>query len=119
MAAATKQIKWIVPLMKDLVLKVDKLVLFYCDSKAAIHIAANPVFHERTKHIERDCHCVRDAIKARLITTLFVRTKDQIADILTEALERSQFQFLSSKLSVDTLKMNPCYCQVNSGNCNI
>lgn len=103
MAAATKQMKWIVPLMKDLGLKVDKPVMFYCDSKAAIHIAANPVFHERTKHIERDCHCVRDAVKSRLIATQHVRTKDQIADILTKALGRSQFQFLSFKLSVHDL----------------
>ncbi|XP_013617249.1 PREDICTED: uncharacterized mitochondrial protein AtMg00810-like [Brassica oleracea var. oleracea] len=103
MAAATKEMKWIVPLMKELGVPVDKPVPFYCDSKAAIHIAANPVFHERTKHIERDCHRVRDAIKDRLISTTYVRSKDQIADILTKALGRSQFEFLSSKLGVQDL----------------
>lgn len=103
MAAATKEMKWVVPLMKDLGLAINKPVRFYCDSKAAIYIAANPVFHERTKHIERDCHCVRDAVKSRLISTQHVRTKDQIADILTKALGRSQFQFLSSKLGLQDL----------------
>ena len=103
MAAATKEMKWIVPLMKELGVQVDKPVPFFCDSKAAIHIAANPVFHERTKHIERDCHRVRDAFKDRLISTTYVRSKDQIADILTKALGRSQFEFLSSKLGIQDL----------------
>ena len=103
MAVATKELKWIVPLMKELGIEVNKPVSFYCDSKAAIYIAANPVFHERTKHIERDCHCVRDAVKAGLISTTHVRTKEQRADILTKALGRAQFEFLSSKLGVQDL----------------
>ena len=103
MAAAVKEVKWIVPLVEELGVKVVQPVRFYCDSKAAIHIAANPVFHERTKHLERDCHSVRDAVKAGLISTIHVKSKDQIADLLTKALGRPQFEALSSKLGVQDL----------------
>ena len=100
MAAATKEVKWIIPLMADLGLEATKPIKFHCDSKAAIHIASNPVFHERTKHLGRDCHSVRDAVKAGLISMVHVRTKDQLANILTKTLGHLQFEALSSKLGI-------------------
>lgn len=56
MAQATREIKWLRRLLSDLGVKQSKSSELYCDSKSAIYIAANPVFHERTKHIESDCH---------------------------------------------------------------
>lgn len=103
MTDATKEIKWIIPLIKYFGIKVDKPVPFFCDSKATVHIAANPVFYERTKHIERDCHSVSDAVKAGFIPIQHVRSKDKISDILTKALGRPQFVFLSFKLGVENL----------------
>lgn len=103
MCSATKEIKWVINISKDLGVPITKPVLFYCDNKTAMHIAANPVFHERTKHLEHDCHSVRDAVLASLITTSYVSFKDQIADVLTKALGRPQLEYLSSKLGVKDL----------------
>ncbi|XP_019100812.1 PREDICTED: uncharacterized protein LOC109132839 [Camelina sativa] len=100
MAYTLKEIKWLKGLMEDLGVAPSSLIPLHCDSQAAIHIAANPVFHERTKHIKRDCHQVRDAVQDKLITTVHISTHDQVADLLTKALPAPQFQRLMSTLGV-------------------
>ena len=50
--ATTCELVWLLQLLKDLNVNHSKPELLYCDNQAAIHIAANPVFHEHTKHVE-------------------------------------------------------------------
>jgi len=59
MANATSEVVWIHNLLLSLGVSVLTIQL-YCYNQAAVHIANNPVFHERTKHIEVDCHFVRE-----------------------------------------------------------
>ncbi|XP_031277267.1 uncharacterized protein LOC116135691 [Pistacia vera] len=69
MAKTTCEITWILGLLRDLNLQVKTPIKLYCDNKVANDIAANPVFHERTKHIEIDCHFIRDKIQEGMIKT--------------------------------------------------
>ena len=100
MAAAVAEIIWIVGLLKDLCVEVSTPVQLYCHSKAAMQIAANPIFHEHTKHIEIDCHFVRENLKEGLIHPVHVSTQFQLADLLTKGLGVAQHSFLLSKLGV-------------------
>lgn len=98
MALASCEITWLSALLKDMGLHNLPPTLLHCDNQAAIAIAANPVLHERTKHVEVDCHFIRDKINSGTIITKHVPTHAQVADILTKALSSKQYYYLLGKL---------------------
>lgn len=63
MATLSCELTWLKSLLHDLGIDHSAPIPMYCDNQAALHIAANPVLHERTKHIELDCHLVREKIQ--------------------------------------------------------
>ena len=75
MACVTSEIVWLVALLDSFGYTHKGLASLYCDSKTALYIAANPMFHERTKHIEIDYHFIREKIEDRVIKTFHVPTR--------------------------------------------
>ncbi|XP_026377703.1 cation/H(+) antiporter 15-like [Papaver somniferum] len=74
MAATTCELKWLKQLLGDLGVRHPHGMQLLCDSQSTLYIAQNPVFHERTKHIEVDCHVVRDAIVQKIISPSYTPT---------------------------------------------
>ncbi|KAG7584438.1 Ribonuclease H-like superfamily [Arabidopsis suecica] len=107
MYVGTKELIWIAKIMKDLGVKEPISALLYCDNMAALHIAKNSVFHERTKHIENDCHIVRDKVMSGFLKTMHVRSEHQLADALTKPLYPTQFHTLISKMGLFNLYEAP------------
>ncbi|CAH9126116.1 unnamed protein product, partial [Cuscuta epithymum] len=98
MAVTVSEILWLRWLLQDLTIPQKGPTSLYCDNQAARHIALNPVFHERTKHVEIDCYFVRERVATNEIQPMPVSTANQVADIFTKALGTDRFQFLRSKL---------------------
>jgi hypothetical protein len=100
MAHSTCELTWLRTVLQEFGLLTQGPTPLYCDNQAAIHIASNPVFHERTKHIEVDCHFVRSKVESKDIITPFVPSGSQLADIFTKALPKNAIDSICSKLGV-------------------
>ncbi|XP_047250123.1 uncharacterized protein LOC124885903 [Capsicum annuum] len=74
MASAVAELTWLEGLFAELNVPMSKPITLFSDSKSAIQLAADPIFHERTKHIEIDCHFFRDKIKSGLVHTRYIPT---------------------------------------------
>ncbi|KAK8934504.1 hypothetical protein KSP39_PZI014308 [Platanthera zijinensis] len=82
---------WLSILLQDLGLKEEAPISLYCDNKAAISIAHNPVQHDRTKHVEVDRHFIKDHLDKGSLVTPFVHSRDQLADVFTKSLGSDAF----------------------------
>ncbi|XP_074287880.1 secreted RxLR effector protein 161-like [Silene latifolia] len=100
MTAATCEILWLTGLLAGIGIHFPEPVRLHCDNQSAMHIANNPVYHERTKHIEIDCHFIRTHIRNGVVLPCYIHTQSQLADILTKALGRPQFKALLDKLGI-------------------
>ena len=74
MATVTCEIQWLVYLLQDFKIYFEQSSHFNCDNDSVRHIVENLVFHERTKHVEIDCHIVRQKLKKGLICLLLIST---------------------------------------------
>ena len=92
------EITWLLALLTDLGFTGDQLLPadLYCDDQVAFYIAQNPMFHECTKHIEVDCHYIRDQLIANRIQPTYVTSQEQLVDIFTKPLPISQHKYLLS-----------------------
>lgn len=92
LTTCTKEMLWIKRMLLDLhLLDSKKTPIIYCDNLSAQSLAANPVFHARSKHIEIAHHFVRDQVIAKEVELQHVSTKECVADIFTKPLGKEPF----------------------------
>jgi hypothetical protein len=91
------QALWLVRLFSDLLSRDTGAVELRVDSKFALALAKNPIFHERSKHIRVRLHFIWDCLEEGSIKTGYINTRDQLADLLTKPLGRIRFLELCSK----------------------
>jgi FtsZ-interacting cell division protein YlmF len=104
-AAATccTQVLWMIQTLADLEVKYTAPIPIHCDNTSAISVSKNPVFHSKTKHIPIKYHFLREQVTNTIVSLRYIPSKDQIVDIFTKPLAKSQFEYLCQKLGVTPL----------------
>jgi hypothetical protein len=100
---AACQAVWLARLLKETMGISTVTPRIMMDNMSAIALSKNPVLHGRSKHIKTKYHFIRECVERGEIELEYVRTGDQIADILTKPLGRVQFQDLRARIGVTRL----------------
>jgi hypothetical protein len=91
---------WLARLLGELTDEDTRSFELFIDNQSAISLCKNPVFHDRSKHIDLRYHFIRECVEKGKVEVKYVSTDDQLADILTKPLGRVRFQELRSKIGM-------------------
>ncbi|KAH9695599.1 hypothetical protein KPL71_022832 [Citrus sinensis] len=91
---------WLRNLLKELSLAQEEPTEICVDNKSAIALSKNPVFHDRSKHIDTRYHFIRECIARKEVQVKYVKSQDQAADIFTKPLKQEDFARFRSLLGV-------------------
>ena len=74
--------------------------MIYCDNQSCIKLSSNPVFHNRSKHIEIQFHYIRDMVNRGVIQLEYICTNEQTANIFTKPLAKVKLKYFREKLGM-------------------
>jgi hypothetical protein len=91
---------WLRKLFLGLFGKELEATVIHCDNQSCIRLSENPVFHDRSKHIDIRYHFIRDYVQRGAVRLQYIQTDDQMADIFTKALCRQKFAKFRDKMGL-------------------
>jgi hypothetical protein len=91
---------WLRKLVSGLFDQVLDSTVIYCDNQSCVKLSENPVFHDRSKHIEIKYYFLRDKVQRGEVVLQYISTDEQTADILTKPLSKIKFAYLRDKLGL-------------------
>ncbi|GKD63930.1 ribonuclease H-like domain-containing protein, partial [Tanacetum coccineum] len=76
-ANAVAETSWLRNLLRELHALLFTTTLVFCDNVSSVYMSANPVQHQRTKHIEIYIHFVREKVSTGHVHVLHVPSRFQ------------------------------------------
>jgi hypothetical protein len=65
-----------------------------------VKLSENPVFHDKSKHIEINYHYIRDIVQRKTVHVQYLPTREQIIDIFTKLLAKTMFEYFHERLGL-------------------
>jgi hypothetical protein len=98
--SASSEVVWIRNLLVELFDLELEVTYIFCDNHSCIKLSENPMFHDKSKHVEIKYHYIKDLVQKRAVKLQYVATYEHIADVLTKPLSKVKFEYFRDKLGV-------------------
>ena len=86
--------------LADLEVKYVDPIPLHCDNTSTISMSKNPVLHSKIKHIPIKYHFLRENVTNIVVQLNFIPSTEQIVDIFTKPLPKTQFEYLRQNLGI-------------------
>jgi hypothetical protein len=100
LSVAVREAVWLHKLLTDLFDHEMDPTIIHCDNQSCVKLSENPVFHDRSKHIEIKYHYIRDMVQRKEVHVQYLPTHEQIADIFTKPLAKTKFEYFRERLGL-------------------
>ena len=85
---------WLRSLLKKLQMLQEEATKIFVDNRSTLALTKNPVFHDRSKHIDMRFHFIQECITRKEVHLESVKSHDQVVNILTKPLKYDTFNKL-------------------------
>lgn len=90
----------LIKVLEKLEVEENEGIEIMCDNNSTIQLSKNPVFHDKSKHIDVIFHFIKDLVNYGVVEPSYCKSHDQIVDIMTKSLKLEQFKKLCGMLEV-------------------
>jgi hypothetical protein len=100
LSVAVCEAVWLRKLLTDLFDHEMDPNTIHCDNQSCVKLSENPVFHDRSKHIEIKYYYITDMVQRKTVHVQCLSTHEQIADIFTKPLAKTKFEYFCERLGL-------------------
>jgi hypothetical protein len=100
LSVAFREAMWLRTLLADLFDHEMNSTIIHCDNQSCVKLSENPVFHDKSKHIEIKYHYIRGMVQRKAVHVQYLPTHEQIANIFTKPLARTKFEYFCERLGL-------------------
>ena len=105
--SASCEVVWMRKLLYDLFdLQLDATCI-HCDNQSFMKLSENPVFHDKSKHVEIKYHYIKDMVQRTAVKLWYVAMDEQIANVLPKQLARVKFEYFRENIGVLHIEAPP------------
>ena len=100
-SSASREAVWLRKLLTGLFGQIPEPTVIHCDNQSCVQMSMNPVFHDKSKHIEILYHFIHDMVQIGAIELQYIPTDNQTAYVHTKTLPRMKLEYFCGILGVE------------------